>query len=111
VCNPVGVVLGKAVEKLPAIYTAGFTYQPSQAFGITTECIKTAKRPIEVQTGVAYHFTSKLWAKAGINSGTTAFFIASGFQLKDFRIEVVGSVHPQLGLSPGMMVLYNDMGK
>jgi hypothetical protein len=28
-----------------------------------------------------------------------------------FRVEMVGEVHPQLGLTPGLLLLYNGMGK
>lgn len=110
-CNPAGVLLDKTIEKMPAIYTAGFTYQPSPQFGITAELVKTDKIPVAVQTGFEYCFAEKLWAKAGINSGTTAFFVATGFGLKHFNIEAVGSVHPHLGFSPGLMLLYKSMGK
>lgn len=109
--NPAGVTFNKAIEKLPPVYTAGFTYQPAQQLGITAELIKTAALPIAVQTGLEYRFAPAFWAKAGIASGTAAFFIAAGFQLKDFSIEVAGSAHPQLGVSPGLLLLYNDMGK
>lgn len=109
--NPAGALLDKTIEKAPAFYTAGFTYQPSQQFGITAEFMKTANAPLALQTGFEYFFSEKLWAKAGINSGTTAFFVAAGFGLKRFNIEAVGSVHPQLGFTPGLMLIYNGMGK
>jgi hypothetical protein len=110
-CNPAGVLLDKTIGKVPALYTAGFTYQPSPQFGITAELVKTDKMPVAVQTGFEYRFAEKLWAKAGINSGTAAFFIAGGFGLKHFSIEAVGSVHPQLGFSPGLLLVFNGMGK
>lgn len=111
VSNPVGVVLNKAAEKLPGIYTIGAGYQPSPNVAITTEFIKIKKMPVAVQAAVEYHFTASIWCKAGLNSNTTAFFIAAGFQLKDFSIEVAGAVHPQLGLSPGLLLAYNTMDK
>ena len=109
--NPAGAVFNKTIEKEPAVYTAGFTYQPSQHFGITAELSKTGKAPMALQTGFEYLFSETLRAKAGINSGTAAFFVAAGFNLKNFSIETVGSVHAQLGFSPGVMLLYNGMGK
>jgi hypothetical protein len=109
--NPMGVVLHKWDRKLPAVYTMGVGYQPSPQVAVTAELLKTAELPVMVQGGLEYRFASTFWAKAGINSGTAAFFIAAGIQLKDFSIEVAGSVHPHLGLSPGLLLSYNGMEK
>jgi hypothetical protein len=111
VCHPAGIALRKGVAKLPAVYTAGLEYRPSPAVTLTAELIKTEQLPLAVQSGIEYRFTPKLCAKAGINSRTTAFFIAAGFELKTFRLELVGDAHPQLGLTPGLLLLYNGMGK
>lgn len=111
VSNPVGVVLQKGIEKMPAVYTVGAGYQPSSSFAITAALIKSQHVPLAVQAGAAYRFAPKLWAKAGINSRTAAFFIATGYQLKYFTVEVIGSIHPQLGLSPALMLTYTTMDK
>jgi hypothetical protein len=109
--NAAAFVFGKAMVKQPAVYTLGVEYDASKNLVLTAECIKIQDLPVAVQTGMAYHFSSRLWAKAGINSGNAAFFIAAGFQLNGFSIEVSGSVHPQLGNSPGLLLLYNNMDK
>jgi hypothetical protein len=105
------VVLGKWGENVLPVYTLGGTYQPSRQFSLTAEVIKIRHQPLAVQSSMAYYITPKLWTKAGINSRTAAFFIAAGFQLQDFGLEAVGSVHPQLGFSPGLLLIYNGMGK
>jgi hypothetical protein len=111
VCHPASIALRKSVAKLPAVYTAGMEYLPSSAVTLTAELIKSERSPLAVQSGMEYRFAPQLWAKAGINSRTAAFFIAAGFGLKTFRVELVGDVHPQLGLTPGLLLLYNGMGK
>lgn len=111
VCNPVGVTLPKYGQKTPAVYTAGVSYHPSEQVAITTELIKTTRLPLAVQSGLQYSFLPTLWAKAGINSGAASFFIDAGVQLTYFSVELIGSVHPQLGLSPALMLIYNSMGK
>ena len=110
VCHPAGIAL-KGVAKLPAVYTAGMEYHPADAVTLTAELIKTEMVPLAVQPGIEYRFASKLWAKLGMNSRTAAFFVAAGYGLKLFRLEVIGEVHPQLGLTPGLLFLYNGMGK
>jgi hypothetical protein len=111
VCHPAGIASRKGVANLPAVYTAGMEYRPSSVVILTAELIKTEQFPIAVQSGIEYRFAPQLSAKAGINSRTAAFFVAAGFGLKTFRMELIGDVHPQLGLTPGLLLLYNGMGK
>jgi hypothetical protein len=111
VCNPVGVVLQKWDQKQPTVYTIGVAYQPAPQVAITAELVKVAALPLAVQAGIEYRFAQKLWAMAGINSSTAAFFIAAGFELTNFRIILSGAVHPQLGLTPGLLLSYNAMDK
>jgi hypothetical protein len=110
VCHPAGIAI-KGVAKLPAVYTAGMEYHPAEAVTLTAELIKTGQFPLAVQPGLEYRFAPQLWAKLGMNSRTAAFFVAAGYGLKMFRVEMVGEVHPQLGLTPGLLLLYNGMGK
>lgn len=109
--NPAGFSLQKQGAKPPSVYTTGASYQPSQNLTLTIELIKTEKLPLALQTTMEYRFAPKFWAAAGINSSTAAFFIAAGFRLKDFSIQIIGSVHPQIGLTPALMLSYNDMDK
>ena len=109
--NPATIVMNKWNQKLPRKYAIGVGYQPSQLITLVAELIETAKQPLAINATIEYHMAPKVWAKAGINSYTKTFFIAGGFQLTDFTIEVVGSVHPQLGLSPGVLLAYNAMDK
>lgn len=111
ICNPAGVVFQKGLERMPVAYALGAGYQPSENVALTAALIKTEHVPWAVQAGAAYRFAPLLWAKAGINSRTAAFFVAAGYQLKYFTIEVVGSVHPQLGLSPALLLTYTAMDK
>ena len=111
VCNPMGMQLQKGNESVPARYTIGANYQPSQNITLTTELIKTERLPVAVQAGAAYKFAPAFWAAAAVNSLTSAFHIAAGYRLKDFTVEAIGSVHPQLGFSPALLLTYNAMDK
>jgi hypothetical protein len=51
VCNPLGVVLNKWDQKLPAVYTIGLHYQPASQVAITAELVKVAALPLAVQAG------------------------------------------------------------
>jgi hypothetical protein len=34
-----------------------------------------------------------------------------GLYIKTFRVDVTASYHPQLGVSPGLLILFNFKGK
>jgi len=109
--NAAALAFDKTIAKQQVAYTLGVEYDASRNLVLTAELVKIKATPLAVQTGMAYHFANRVWAKAGINTGTAAFFIAAGFQLNGFSIEVSGSAHPQLGFTPGLLLLYNSMDK
>ncbi len=106
--NPVGSKLIKnAEEKLPAIYTIGVGYEPSEALLLSGEIKKTEDLPIDVRAGVQYIIDKKIVASAGISSGSSTYYFGAGVVLKDFQIDAIATVHPQLGITPGIMLLFN----
>ncbi|HVG42710.1 MAG TPA: hypothetical protein VM888_13955 [Chitinophagaceae bacterium] len=106
--NPLGSKLGKnEEERLPSIYTFGLGYEPSEALLISAEIRKTEDLPIDVNAGLQYIIDKKIIANAGISSGTSTFYFGAGIVLKDFQIDAVATVHPQLGITPGIMLLFN----
>jgi hypothetical protein len=106
--NPTGVAVGKTgEEKLPAIYSAGFGYDVSKKFFIGAEIEKIENQPVNVNTGLQYYFDEKLFASAGIASATSAYYLGFGVALKNIQLNVVGSMHPQLGLTLGLLLLFN----
>jgi hypothetical protein len=107
--NPTGVSVGKTgEEKLPAIYSAGFGYDVSEKFFMGAEIEKTEDQPVNVNTGLQYHFEKKLFASAGIASATSSSYLGFGVVLKRIQLNVVASVHPQLGITPGLLLLFDS---
>ncbi|MCW3074432.1 MAG: hypothetical protein JWP69_1501 [Flaviaesturariibacter sp.] len=110
--NPTGSQMGKnKEERLPAVYTAGLGYEVSEQFFISAEIQKEENQPVSVNGGMQYRFADKLFARGGFASATSAFYFGAGVSLSRFRLDVVTSVHPQLGLTPGIMLLYNGAKK
>jgi hypothetical protein len=108
VYNPAGVSWGKdGAEKLPAVYTTGIGYDVSKQVFIGAEAEKTEGQPVSINAGLHYAFAEKLTARAGIRSGPSVYYLGLGIQLKDFRFDATASVHPYLGLTPGLMLLYS----
>jgi hypothetical protein len=98
----------KAADKFSFLYAAGFGYDVSDQFFISAEIKKTADEPVTINTGFQYAFEKKLFVRAGIASATSSFCFGLGFLWNGFRIDALVSTHPQLGMSPAIMILYND---
>jgi hypothetical protein len=109
VYNPTRAALGKwEDERLPVVFTTGFGYEFSKKFLLAAEIIKEEAQPLNVHTGMQYQLTDQLVAKGGFATGPSAFYISAGYRLRLFQLEVVTSVHPQLGITPGIMLTFNS---
>jgi hypothetical protein len=108
VYNPVSSKLGKdGEEKLAAAYKLGLGYDATDNFYFSTEIVKEEDQPINVTGGVQYHFKKQFFARAGFRTDNSTGFAGIGFIVSDFRIDVATSFHPQLGISPGILLIYN----
>lgn len=106
--NPVGGKFGKEQqEKLPAVYTAGLGYEASEKFFVSMEIVKEENQPVTVNAGIQYRFLSMLLTRAGVSAATSSAWIGIGLLWKTFRVDVVTSYHPQLGLTPGLLLVFN----
>ncbi len=108
VYNPVSGKLGKdGEEKLAAAYKFGLGYDASENFYISTEIVKEENQPVNVTGGVQYHFQKQFFARVGFRSDNSTGFAGIGFMYSDFRIDIATSFHPQLGITPGILLIYN----
>jgi hypothetical protein len=44
-------------------------------------------------------------------SSTSVYFFGAGFILHNIRIDATASVHPQLGVTPGLLLIYTKPKK
>lgn len=110
--NPVGGKLGKSGdEKLASVYKFGMGYDASDNFFISTEVIKEEDKPVNVTGGVQYQFMKQFFARAGFISETGSAFGGVGISWNNLRLDVSGSYHPQLGWTPGLLLIANFKGK
>ena len=110
--NPVGGKFGKnAEEKLASVYTIGLGYEASDKFFVGAEIEKEENQPVNVNAGMQYRFLTQLMARAGIATNTSNVYAGVGLFLKTFRVDVVASYHPQLGITPGLLLIYNSHKK
>ena len=85
----------------------GFGYDASDNFFISADIVKEEDKPINVVAGLQYNFAKQFFARAGFMSESGTAFTGLGVAWKNFRLDVSGSYHPQLGFSPGIMLLTN----
>lgn len=106
--NPVGGTLSKTEnDKLSSVYSFGMGYEASDNFFISAEIVKQEDLPVNVNAGVQYNFAKQFFARFGVASQNESPYGGAGVSWKNFRLDISASYHPQLGLSPGLMLIMN----
>ncbi len=106
--NPIGGKFGfDKQEKISSVYTVGLGYEASEKFFVSAEIKKEEDRPVNVNAGFQYKFIPQLLVRAGMSSSTSSAWLGLGLTVKSFRLDVVSSYHPQLGITPGLFLLFN----
>lgn len=112
VYNPVGGKLGKtSEEKLASAYKIGLGYDASDKFFICSEIIKEEDKAVNVIAGLQYQFVKQFFAKAGFISESGSAYAGAGVSWKNLRLDISSSYHPQLGFSPGILLLMHFKSK
>ena len=110
--NTVGGTLSKTVnEKLSSIYKFGIGYEASGQFLISAEVVKEEDLPVNINAGVQYNFEKQFFARFGIATETASPNAGAGVSWSNFRVDISASYHPQLGISPGLMLIMNFKSK
>lgn len=108
VYNPVGGKLSKTDnEKLSSIYKFGIGYEASEKFLVSTEIIKEEDQPVNVDVGLQYNFMKQFFVRAGTSTETANSYVGAGISWKNFRLDITGGYHHQLGFTPGLLLLIN----
>ena len=112
VYNPVGGKLGKNnEEKIASAYKIGLGYDASDKFFISSEIIKEEDKAVNVIVGLQYQFAKQFFAKAGFISESGSVYAGAGIGWKNLRLDISSSYHPQLGFSPGVLLIMNFKSK
>ena len=105
--NPAGGKFVKTKDKLTAACTIGIGYDVSDKFLVSAEIVKEENFPVNVNTGVQYNFMRQFFVRAGVSSATSTAYAGAGVCWNKIRLDISGSYHPQLGLSPGLLLIMN----
>lgn len=108
VYNPTSSRLGKTGnEKLASIYRFGAGYEASDKVFASAEIVKLEDQQLSVNAGFQYNLYEKVFLRAGIATGTNNSYAGIGYQFSTARLDVSASYHPQLGFTPGILLLIN----
>ena len=106
--NPVGGKFGKQQEeKLAFLYSAGFGYEASENFFVSMEIVKEEDKPVNVNAALQYKFAPQLLVRVGILTATSSMFTGIGYGWKSIRVDATANYHPQLGITPGLLIIFN----
>jgi len=107
--NPVGGKFGKdQQEKLASVYTFGMGYEASEKFFVSAEIVKEEDQPVNVNAGLQYKFIPQLLARVGMSTVTSTAWMGIGLSWKSLRVDVTAAYHPQLGVTPGLMLIIQN---
>jgi hypothetical protein len=73
--------------------------------------IKEENKNAGVNAVFQYELAKQLLIRAGINTVNTQPFVGVDLKFGTFRIDVATAYHPQLGISPAIMILFNGQKK
>lgn len=117
VYSPVGGKLAgtnsstKDEEKLASVYKIGMGYDASENFFISGEIVKEEDKAVNVVAGLQYRFAKQFFAKTGFISESGTAYAGAGVGFKNLRVDISSSYHPQLGFSPGILLIMNFKSK
>ena len=112
VYNPAGSKFGKDnLEKLSSTYSGGLGYEASEKLFVSAEIIKEEDKPVNINAGMQYVIDKKIFFRVGLYTETTNLYIGVGLRWNDFRVDVTASYHPQLGLTPGVLIVFKAKRK
>ncbi|HEV8283690.1 MAG TPA: hypothetical protein VGQ09_05240 [Chitinophagaceae bacterium] len=108
VYNPIGGKLGKnEEEKLASLYSAGIGFEASQEFFTSIEIEKEEDKPVNINAGLQYKFLPQLLARGGVSTATSSMYLGVGLYWRSMRLDAIASYHTQLGITPGLVLIFN----
>ncbi|MDB5248212.1 MAG: hypothetical protein JWQ40_2606 [Segetibacter sp.] len=108
VYNPTSSKLGKTgSEKLASVYRFGVGYEASEKVFLSTEIVKQEDQQVSVNAGLQYNLHERVFIRTGISTLGNNSYVGIGLQLGFARIDLNTAYHPQLGFTPGLLLLIN----
>jgi hypothetical protein len=110
--SPVAGRFGKdKQEKIPSIYSAGFGFEPSEKFIMSLLFEKQEGELLNVNAGFQYKILQQVFVRFGISSAASSIFFGAGYNWKNISLHATASYHQLLGISPGLVFIFNSKTK
>lgn len=93
-------------EQLPARYSSGIGYEVSGNLFLCAELVKEEDKPVTATATLQYIHARKFHGRFGLNTTNAGIEFGVGWKLKWFRVDVTGSYDLRLGLTPGLLVIF-----
>ncbi len=106
-----GRLSGNTKEKPAFVFKMGVGYEVSDAVYISSEICKEENKLVTVQTLLQYTVAGKFFLRGGISTATSSPWLGAGWAWKNFRIDITSAYHPQLGITPGLLLLFSSKQK
>ena len=104
--NPTRSKLGRSEEeKIPASYSAGLGFEPSDKVFASVEIEKEEDQRVNVNAGLQYQFLSQFLTRLGVSTSSSLAYLGIGFKWRSMRLDAVASYHPQLGITPALLIM------
>ena len=94
-------------ENLPSLFNIGAGYIYSEKFNIQIATEKNSKEKPTFSSGIEYHPVKQFWLRTGITTHPNTYNFGFGFLIEDFQFDFSTGVHPQLGLTPNLSLVYH----
>ncbi|WP_207495983.1 hypothetical protein [Aridibaculum aurantiacum] len=108
VYNPLSSKIGtEGNSRLGSMYRVGLGYEVSDRVLVSTEIVKQEDMPVSVNAGLHYNVQPNIFIRAGISTHNNNSFVGAGIRLGTLRVDVNTAYHPQLGFTPGVLLLIN----
>jgi hypothetical protein len=86
----------------------GLGYDVSKLLMIAAEMVKEENSLVNLNAGVQYQMAKQFFVRVGISSATASSYGGVGICWNNMRLDISGTYHPQLGWSPGLLLLFNS---
>lgn len=96
-------------ERFPSRYSAGLGYEASGNLFIVGELVKEEGKTLQVNASLQYALAKQFFATLGIQ--TTGLHFGLGWKWNIFRVDITGSYDLRLGLTPGILILFEGKKK
>lgn len=91
--------IGGEDERLPRVFSTGFTYQPAAEVTIALDLVKDILYPTELHIGTEYSILELLDVRCGTSSDPSTYSAGVGVRYSFFRLDYAFSNHEDLGMT------------